>query len=443
MSDREAFLRTIVENPDDDVSRLVFADWLEENGEPERAAFVRIQCELASLLSDDERREECELNALRLYRGNREKWLKELPKLVGVKWGKFDRGFVSEIGPITPTAFGRNVERMFAVTPLQSLRIDMSNATVMNALQRIPDYVRLREFMLGNTWYLTPAQERMRPLLTLPAIRRTRRLDLTSVVMEDRSVRSLGESGECAWEELRIRCAIASAPFAVLFDSPTLPYLHTLRLLIYGGSSNALLESLIALNTASKIRSLHMEGFQFGARGGAMLRRIPCLALLESLTIERGGFSNQSMIDLSTAANMPHLRSLSIVPNATLSEGCLNGLRKGGLPQRLNRFSLSAILGDSGFAKLLDSGTWEQLEHLRIHNRSLELGDESLARLCDSKFISQLRSLQIIGGQFGLKIVNRLIEMELPKLRKVCISNLTPKGRQNLNKRFGPGFTWF
>jgi uncharacterized protein (TIGR02996 family) len=35
-----AFLTSIFEDPDD-VSRLVFADWLEENGQPDRAAFMR------------------------------------------------------------------------------------------------------------------------------------------------------------------------------------------------------------------------------------------------------------------------------------------------------------------------------------------------------------------------------------------------------------------
>lgn len=45
MSDRDALLRTILADPDDDVCRLVFADWLEENGEADRAHFVRLQIE--------------------------------------------------------------------------------------------------------------------------------------------------------------------------------------------------------------------------------------------------------------------------------------------------------------------------------------------------------------------------------------------------------------
>jgi uncharacterized protein (TIGR02996 family) len=44
-----ALLRAICAAPDDDTPRLVAADWLEEHGDPDRAAFIRIQCELARL----------------------------------------------------------------------------------------------------------------------------------------------------------------------------------------------------------------------------------------------------------------------------------------------------------------------------------------------------------------------------------------------------------
>lgn len=43
------FLLDIIENPADDTPRLVYADWLEDHGEPERAEFIRLQVELAHL----------------------------------------------------------------------------------------------------------------------------------------------------------------------------------------------------------------------------------------------------------------------------------------------------------------------------------------------------------------------------------------------------------
>ena len=47
MSDRDALLAAIRAHPDEDTPRLVFADFLDENDEPARAAFVRAQVELA------------------------------------------------------------------------------------------------------------------------------------------------------------------------------------------------------------------------------------------------------------------------------------------------------------------------------------------------------------------------------------------------------------
>jgi uncharacterized protein (TIGR02996 family) len=47
--DWPAFLAAIVANPDDAALRLVAADFLEENGDPNRAAFVRLQIALARL----------------------------------------------------------------------------------------------------------------------------------------------------------------------------------------------------------------------------------------------------------------------------------------------------------------------------------------------------------------------------------------------------------
>ena len=46
MNDRDALLRAIIESPDDDAPRLVYADWVDEHGDPDRAEFIRLQCEL-------------------------------------------------------------------------------------------------------------------------------------------------------------------------------------------------------------------------------------------------------------------------------------------------------------------------------------------------------------------------------------------------------------
>ena len=49
MSDHDALVQAILHAPDDDAPRLVFADWLDENGDADRAEFIRVQCRLARL----------------------------------------------------------------------------------------------------------------------------------------------------------------------------------------------------------------------------------------------------------------------------------------------------------------------------------------------------------------------------------------------------------
>jgi uncharacterized protein (TIGR02996 family) len=42
----EALLQAIIDSPDDDSLRLVYADFLDESGEAARATFIRVQIEL-------------------------------------------------------------------------------------------------------------------------------------------------------------------------------------------------------------------------------------------------------------------------------------------------------------------------------------------------------------------------------------------------------------
>ncbi len=47
MTEHDTFIRQICERPDDDTVRLVYADYLDEHDEPERAEFIRGQIEMA------------------------------------------------------------------------------------------------------------------------------------------------------------------------------------------------------------------------------------------------------------------------------------------------------------------------------------------------------------------------------------------------------------
>jgi uncharacterized protein (TIGR02996 family) len=57
--DQAAFLRAIREQPDCDTVRLVYADWLDEHGQAERAEFIRLECEVAHFLKEWQHRDAC------------------------------------------------------------------------------------------------------------------------------------------------------------------------------------------------------------------------------------------------------------------------------------------------------------------------------------------------------------------------------------------------
>ncbi len=99
MNERERLIRAASEEPDEDLPRLVLADWLEEDGETERATFIRSGVELAAMGEDDARYPE----AVARYRRSaafacdpREPWFDFIPKaaLVAFHRGMLHRAIV-------------------------------------------------------------------------------------------------------------------------------------------------------------------------------------------------------------------------------------------------------------------------------------------------------------------------------------------------------------
>ncbi len=93
MNTRESFLADVIANPADDAVRLIYADWLEDNGEGERAEFIRVQCELAIPCRHEGRlhHDQCE-RCNRLRKRERELlvhtadwWINEVAKPLGWK----------------------------------------------------------------------------------------------------------------------------------------------------------------------------------------------------------------------------------------------------------------------------------------------------------------------------------------------------------------------
>ena len=97
MSERAAFVSAILDNPADDTVRLVFADWLEEHGEPERAEFIRCQIEAANLPALQRAKSKPHKRAKALLRKYDQAWRTALglPSAEGESEGKYERGFLA------------------------------------------------------------------------------------------------------------------------------------------------------------------------------------------------------------------------------------------------------------------------------------------------------------------------------------------------------------
>ena len=98
MSTEAALLRAIRDMPDEDTPRLMYADYLDEDGYSARAEFIRVQVERSQLPERDPRRVPLEDRAHDLLAEHERAWLGVAPDDVdGLTEWEFDRGFVHEV----------------------------------------------------------------------------------------------------------------------------------------------------------------------------------------------------------------------------------------------------------------------------------------------------------------------------------------------------------
>jgi uncharacterized protein (TIGR02996 family) len=88
VTDESGFLLAILADPADPALRLIYADWLEERGDPasaSRAEYLRIRCELDRLPSEDQKRRQLQTRLLQLRETVGDEWWRQLD------WPKSDK----------------------------------------------------------------------------------------------------------------------------------------------------------------------------------------------------------------------------------------------------------------------------------------------------------------------------------------------------------------
>jgi uncharacterized protein (TIGR02996 family) len=128
----DPFTLAVCENPDDDTPRLVYADWLDEHDDPDRAAFIRLQCELATLADDSPRRREVAYLARQLEDRHAADWA---PPDGQVLEYRFARGFVEMVGLTAESLEHERTAVLFGLNPIRRLWVTGMDGDV-HALRR-------------------------------------------------------------------------------------------------------------------------------------------------------------------------------------------------------------------------------------------------------------------------------------------------------------------
>src|SRR5438128_568751 len=111
-------LEAILAHPDDDGPRLIYAGWLEENGDPARAEFIRVQIELARTPPEHPERQRLQFREHDLLLAHKQRWLDDLPKWA-VSW-EWRRGLIEGV-TTSAYVFLVHGNALAARTPLRRL----------------------------------------------------------------------------------------------------------------------------------------------------------------------------------------------------------------------------------------------------------------------------------------------------------------------------------
>lgn len=211
MAHADAFLKDILAHPDDDAPRLIFADWLEEQGDTSsvaRAEFIRVQCCLVTGELPSQQRNELVRRQNRILDQWDKEWVRPIRRVV--KNWEYRRGFIDEVGMVADK-FLAHASRLFRRLPIQHLRLWP---------QKCPRSIAIAEPI------------NMAELADNKYLRHLRSLDLSECQLESRDVRALVVSEHLTrLTELNLSFnRIGDAGIRALMSSPLLGRLERLDL---------------------------------------------------------------------------------------------------------------------------------------------------------------------------------------------------------------------
>jgi uncharacterized protein (TIGR02996 family) len=324
----DAFLRDIAEHPDDDAPRLIYADWLEEHGDPSRAEFIRVQCEMAKATGNDPRWQTLYDRQAVLLKAHRERWLEPVrlilerpPSLLtalqrvmfregtpAIPWHDhynacFRRGFLGSLY-LTASELLAHADVLFRVAPtLNRLGLDLESADDADALFDCPHLARLHELSLFDEVVGQPAVEQ---LVSCPHLGRLRHLFLSSPLLDAACVRALAGGpllGRLTGLALCTRQFLGQSEWT------------------QGTLGEDAARVLAECPAVGKLSALDLSFNRIGDQGTRALANSPYLAGLSWLLLNDDGISDAGAAAIAGSPHLASLEGLHLDVNAIADAG--------------------------------------------------------------------------------------------------------------------------
>jgi uncharacterized protein (TIGR02996 family) len=410
MTENQLLLRAILDDPDDDGRRLVYADWLEERGDVARAEFIRVQVELAALPAYDPRWAERRRREQALLRQHGPTWRREVQS-----WARpgavFRRGFVAEVRA-SLAEFLRGAGGLFRRAPVRAATFLNVSPERLGALAASPVLAELTGLRVASVTVAVPA---LLALVGSPHVAGLRRLRLHLTDDQPEVARALAAATHLArLEHLRLDGwgHFGDAGAAALAGSPHLAGLATLRL-----NNNAI-----------------------GEAGVRALLTSPFLTALTTLGLTAQQLHPRAAAALAEGLPRLRLRELDLSHNRELGPGGALALAAWGGLADLTVLRLAECgIGADGARALACCARLTELRQLVLSKN--QVGDEGALALARSPYLGQLAVLNLWGNPLGIDAVEALAASPcLPRLCSLVVDHRgTGRGDWGrLKRRFGP-----
>jgi uncharacterized protein (TIGR02996 family) len=430
--DPQRLVRAVIEAPDDDAPRLVYADWLREQGQIERAELIRMQCA----------GQEPEV---RLLEQNRQAWIEVLGPDVSEL--RFERGFPVFVRLCLqhPGALAildqAPLRRLMLAPPEEE---DEDPLPLVAAIVDDPRLDRLEGLNLQGPW-----GSALIPLLTRPRWRGLRSLTVDDADCSPDLVQALTDPGIGMEnvEELVLggdyQGELGPAGLAPLLASPVLARLRSLSLLNLSlGPEDAL---ALAEAGLTRLQSLDLGWGSYnpnrvGSEGVRALAASASLGGLTQLLLPFNSVGDDGLAALAGSHTLDNLAYLSLQGNSLGDEG-LRALAEGEGMAGLAHLELTwnRDITARGLAALVRSPRFRRIQTLWIR-QCAQIGPEGAQALASSPASQGLRDLNLLecglGPEGGLALARSPYLDGLQKLQ-VCGNHLDEESRRALVERFG------